>query len=277
MGNISYFCDMKQTDYITLTRQSISKVIETIDYGELIYCRTGNAYIHINMEEWQLTPGSAIILFPGENVRWQTADNDFYAEAIRYNSETLRTASLNIEQAVYKQLRTDRLCNYHQHIQTILDNMFNIIKFYFTENYDIMLDRIVALHLQAFFLGYYDYQQKVPIENSHKESQRAEELFVRFMELLESNYRKEHQASYYADRMNITRKYLSIIVKRKTGHSTKYVIDEFLTLQLKLAIRTTNCSMKQISADFCFPNPSVFTRFFRTHVGMLPQKYRLGK
>ncbi len=74
---------------------------------------------------------------------------------------------------------------------------------------------------------------------------------------------------------NISRKYLGIIVSGKTGFPPKHIIDEYIVLRLKLAMRTSKRSLKQIAADFHFSDQSALTRYFRTHVGMSPQQYRL--
>ena len=74
---------------------------------------------------------------------------------------------------------------------------------------------------------------------------------------------------------NISRKYLGIIVSGKTGFPPKRIIDEYIVLRLKLAMRTSKRSLKQIAADFHFSDQSALTRYFRTHVGMSPQQYRL--
>lgn len=108
-----------------------------------------------------------------------------------------------------------------------------------------------------------------------KSTQRTEELFTRFMQLLEDEYHKGHEVNYYADRMNITRKYLGIIVKNKTGLTPKQIIDEYIILHLKLKMRTSQNSLKQIADEYHFSDQSALTRYFRTHVGISPQQYRL--
>lgn len=108
-----------------------------------------------------------------------------------------------------------------------------------------------------------------------KGSQRTDELFNRFMELLEHEFHEGHEVNYYAQRMHISRKYLGMIVSDKTGMSPKRIIDEYIVLRLKLAMRTSKRSLKQIACDFCFSDQSALTRYFRSHVGVSPQQYRL--
>jgi AraC-like DNA-binding protein len=95
------------------------------------------------------------------------------------------------------------------------------------------------------------------------------------MELLETEFHVGREVNYYAERMNITRKYLGIIVKNKTGNSPKQIIDEYIVLRLKLTLQSSNRSLKQIAHDYYFSDQSALTRYFRAHVGMSPQQFRL--
>ena len=95
------------------------------------------------------------------------------------------------------------------------------------------------------------------------------------MDLLENDFRKSHEVNYYAERMCITRKYLGIIVKGKTGLSPKQIIDEYLMLRLKLTMRTSKASLKQIANEYNFPDQAALSRYFKTHTGITPQQFAL--
>ena len=266
---------MNETNLEKVDCTTINNEVHAIEYGAILYLQTGTARININFDVWELKDKDALIFFPGDVVKWEMVDENFSAHIIRYSSDILRAASLNVEHAVYEQLRADRRCGYRELIDVVVDSMFRILHFYFTEHYQLT-DRIVTLHLQAFFLGFYDYLQTHPRDgNQAKGTQRTDELFVRFMELLEREFRQGHEVNYYAKRMCITRKYLGIIVKGKTGLSPKQIIDEYLMLRLKLTMRTSKASLKQIADEYRFTDQSALTRYFKTHAGLTPQQYRL--
>ncbi len=267
---------MKETTLEAIDRHKIDYEAYAIDRGAIIYSHTGNAKVRINFDHWDLANESVLIFFPGDVIKWEMADDNFTADIITYSSDILRTASLNIEHAVYDALKADRRCGYPALIKNVVSSMFCIFKFYFTVEHYSLTDRIVTLQLQAFFIGYYDYLQANPREELHTgETQRRNELFNRFMELLEAEYRQGREVNYYAQRIHISRKYLGIIVSGKTGVSPKRIIDEYVLIKLKLALRISKRSLKQIAADFSFPDQSALTRYFRNHAGISPQQYRL--
>lgn len=270
------FAPMNETNLRKIDRTTIDNEVHAIDHGAILYSQAGTARVRINFDVWELRGHDVLIFFPGDMVKWEVMDNEFTADIIRYSSDILRAASLNIEHAVYDQLRADRRCGYRELIDVVVNSMFRIFNFYFTQEHYQLTDRIVTLHLQAFFLGFYDYLQTHPREdNQDKGTQRTDELFVMFMELLESEFRQGHEVNYYANRMCITRKYLGIIVKGKTGLSPKQIIDEYLMLRLKLTMRTSKASLKQIADEYHFPDQSALTRYFKTHAGLTPQQFRL--
>ncbi len=267
---------MKETSFKVVDASTINKDIHAIDHGTIIYTHSGNARVRINFEHWELSDHDVLIFFPGDMVKWEMVSDDFSSHVIRYSSNVLRTASMNVEHAVYEKLKADRRCGYKDLINNVVDSMFRIFNFYFTVEHYSMTDRIVTLQLQAFFLGFYDYLQSNPREDLRsKGTQRTDELFNRFMELVENEFKKGHEVNYYAERMNISRRYLGIIVRGKTGNSPKQLIDEYIILRLKLIMRTTKLSLKQISHDFNFSDQTALTRYFREHVGISPQQYRL--
>lgn len=276
MGNKCYFCDMNETYLGKIDRTTIDSEVHAIDHGAILYSQAGTARVRINFDVWELRGHDVLIFFPGDVVKWEMMDDDFSADIIRYSSDILRAASLNVEHAVYEQLRADRRCGYRELIDVVVNSMFRIFDFYFTQEHYLLTDRIVTLHLQAFFLGFYDYLQAHPREdNQNKGTQRTDELFVRFMELLETEFRQGHEVNYYTNRMCITRKYLGLIVKGKTGLSPKQIIDEYLMLRLKLTMRTSKASLKQIADEYHFADQSALTRYFKTHAGLTPQQFRL--
>ena len=91
---------------------------------------------------------------------------------------------------------------------------------------------------------------------------------------LEHYYKESRDVQYYADRLYITRKYLGIIVNRKTGRTPKQLIDEYVIMQLKLSLRHTNDSIRQIASSYNFTDDSLLIRYFRSHTGMTPVQYR---
>lgn len=265
-----------ETEFGSIEAKDVNKVEYAIGHGAMMLCGNGNAEIQINFDTWQLSADSFIIFYPGDIVLWKNVSGDFKAEIVRYSREVLRAASINIEHEIYRELRDDRICSNKRLIQTVVKAMFQIFRFYYGDKYTFSIDRIAALQVQSFFIGFADYMRYNPASPhaQSKDSKRNKDLFAKFMCLLEQNYLEGYAVTYYADMMNISRKYLGHIAKEHTGLTAKHIIDDYRILQLKLALSTTNLSIKEVTNNFHFTDQSALTRYFKAHTGKSPKDYR---
>jgi AraC-like DNA-binding protein len=51
-------------------------------------------------------------------------------------------------------------------------------------------------------------------------------------------------------------------------------IDDYIILELRVQLKNTTKTIKEIARDLNFPNQSFLGKFFREHVGISPLRYR---
>lgn len=121
------------------------------------------------------------------------------------------------------------------------------------------------------------YVMNEQYKNCPKEVVQAQENnhFDRFMRLLEDNYKKEHSIKFYSNRMNLSPKYLSLMIKMVSGKLATEWIDEYVILEAKNLIKYSSMSIQEISYSLNFPNQSFFGKYFKRHTGLSPKAYRL--
>ena len=110
------------------------------------------------------------------------------------------------------------------------------------------------------------------VEN--KRQTRADDIFTRFIKLVEENYKRERRVGWYAEQLSITPKYLSETVKSVSKNTPNEWIDKYVTLEARVLLKTSTLSIKEISDELNFPNQSFLGKFFKEHVGMSPSAYR---
>lgn len=81
-------------------------------------------------------------------------------------------------------------------------------------------------------------------------------------------------AIHNTDQMNISSKYLTNIVNQVTGHTPKTIIDQYVILQIKMHLKRTTQSIKEMAWEFHFADVSFFCRYFKKHTGLTPQQIR---
>lgn len=276
---------------------------QVLTYGAILICRKGKAMLNVNYKDWELYEGAVITLFPNDVVELkvdgdckspqtengdckspetengdckspQTA-NSFQAEILKYNPSLLREASLQLEQTVYSSLREDRCRQDTPVVTNIINGMFGLLKVYFDQSECTCISQLVLCQLKAFFIGFHEYLQRNPqYRPDEVKSYRVRELFNRFMMLLERDYKISRDVNYYAEQMNISSKYLTNIVNQVTGHTPKTIIDQYVILQLKLHLKRSTQSIKEMAWEFHFADVSFFCRYFKKHTGLTPQQIR---
>ena len=286
---------------------------QVLTYGAILICRKGKARLNVNYKDWELYEGAVITLFPNDVVELkvdgdckspqtengdckspetengdckspetengdckspQTA-NSFQAEILKYNPSLLREASLQLEQTVYSSLREDRCRQDTPVVTNIINGMFGLLKVYFDQSECTCISQLVLCQLKAFFIGFHEYLQRNPqYRPDEVKSYRVRELFNRFMMLLERDYKISRDVNYYAEKMNISSKYLTNIVNQVTGHTPKTIIDQYVILQLKMHLKRTTQSIKEMAWEFHFADVSFFCRYFKKHTGLTPQQIR---
>ena len=247
---------------------------QVLTYGAILICRKGKARLQVNYKDWQLYDGAVITVFPNDVVKLRVEET-FQVEMLKYNPSLLREASLQLEQTVYSSLREDRCRQDTPVVTNIINGMFGFLKVYFDQSECTCISQLVLCQLKAFFIGFHEYLQRNPqYRPDEVKSYRVRELFNRFMMLLEKDYKISRDVNYYAEKMNISSKYLTNIVNQVTGHTPKTIIDQYVILQLKLHLKRSTQSIKEMAWEFHFADVSFFCRYFKKHTGLTPQQIR---
>ena len=105
-------------------------------------------------------------------------------------------------------------------------------------------------------------------------SARAALTYDRFMKLVTEYHNRERGMQFYADKLCLTPKYLSKIVKEASGRSGPEWIDAFVILEAKNLLRYSDESIKEIAYKLNFPSASVFNKFFKANTDLIPSDYR---
>ncbi len=106
-------------------------------------------------------------------------------------------------------------------------------------------------------------------------SDRTAYIVKQLMQLLSTGIsRTERDVSYYAERLNVSPKYLSATIKRVTGHSVSSYINRHTVPILKNYLDDERLSLTQIAELMNFASLSYFSRYCTKHLGQSPSEYR---
>jgi YesN/AraC family two-component response regulator len=136
---------------------------------------------------------------------------------------------------------------------------------------------IGSLLTSLTFLSTDVWAQQVDEARKNSDSQRSarlNQIFERFIALVNEYHCSERGMAFYADKLCLTPKYLSTLIKQASGRSAPDWIDDFVILEAKNLLKYTDLAIKEIVYKLHFPNQSVFFKFFKAHTGLTPSEYR---
>ena len=103
------------------------------------------------------------------------------------------------------------------------------------------------------------------------------DIFVKLITLISEHYQKERSVGYYADRLCLSPKYLSSMVKGICGYTVQDLVFKAIIRRAIFLMTSTSKTIQEISDELNFPNASAFGTFFKKHTGLSPKHYRLSE
>ena len=121
-----------------------------------------------------------------------------------------------------------------------------------------------------YIIGLFErYDTDVPTPQS-----REQDVFNRFIALVNEHCFDHHMLDFYADKLCITQRYLGTLVKQASGATAKEWIDRALINQAKVDLKHSDITVAQLADRLSFPNPAFFSKFFKRMTGMTPSQYK---
>ena len=252
-----------------------------IDCYMAAYCLEGTVDCTVNLTEYHLTAGTLLLFTPGNIVR--IADTGQTGEKLRLSlicASTSFITSIGINPSKFLVEAMDVLRDPCIHLSAdeegMLHKYVNLALDITKTNPQFVHDSMAGLVSSVFyqFAGFLaDSKLRQDMEKPVRTT-RQRQMLEQFIKLAINDHAKEHLVGYYADKMCVTPKYLSKIVKEASGRSVPEWLNELLILDAKNMLRHSDMTIKEISSNLNFPSQSFFFRFFKNHTGLTPTQYR---
>ena len=251
-----------------------------VDCYVAAYCVEGTVDCSVNLTDYHLTTGTLLLFTPGNIVRITEPEptqqlrltlicaSTSFITGIGINPSKFLIEAMDVLRDPCIHLSADETEMLHKYVNLALD----ITK----TNPQFIKESIGGLVSSVFyqFAGFLaDSKRRQDLETPVRTS-RQRQMLEQFIKLAINDHTREHLVGYYADKMCVTPKYLSKIVKEASGRSVPDWLNELLILDAKNMLRHSDMTIKEISASLNFPSQSFFFRFFKNHTGQTPTQYR---
>jgi len=238
-----------------------------------ITCLKGTARIKVNYKEYLITEDTLLTMAPPQIVEILEYSEDLLLSGLFFSQDSMLNLPLPQDFNILENVLTNPVLRLSQkEIKSITTYYTFIVEIFNNNNHAYLKEVIKGLLLSLIYQVVALYDQKGV--NKNIPSGRNEEIAERFFLLLNDNYKTERLPSFYADKLCMSTKYLSSILKKVTGRSINSWLEEAIILGAKLLLKSTNFTVSQISEELNFPNPSYFGRYFKKVVGTTPKEYR---
>ena len=242
-----------------------------IDVTTILIYDKGEVHVSLDMRDYRIKAPAALTILPNSTFCYLDHSEDLEYKAVIMSESFTDNLFQNIDRlhplrdSVLNhpvQEGSEVIFIYNHYVRMLVDLLKGS-----PTNYK--LEAVKHLTLAMFYA--YSSARHAPMS---ERIGRKDELYGQFTDLVRRHFRTCRDVSYYAERLCITVKYLSQVVKEQTGHPASEVIEQYVITECKALLSSTTMSIQQIADTLNFPSQSVFGKYFKRATGMSPREYR---
>ncbi|MDO5570984.1 MAG: helix-turn-helix domain-containing protein [Bacteroidales bacterium] len=253
---------------------SINNNYVKVSNTSILFCIGGNAQIEINLIKYEIAKNSQILLLPGSIFHFNDISADFKMIFIGCYNNFFHEVTNCLEPNFFHFLKEVPCVTLEgEELDYIKSMLFNIDKVYKDKNNRYRV-QICRNFIQNILFHFYDKTQHLFEANNNKWPNRKEELFKKFVQLVNLHCCSRRDVGFFAQELNITPRYLSTIVQTVAKETAKEIIDSHAIVEIKILLKNSNLSIKEISSKMKFVDQSFFGQYFKKNTGMSPVQYR---
>lgn len=252
-----------------------------IDGFTLILCLEGSFSMGINLDNFDVESNTVLLVGPNSIIRFNNASEekiDAYTLFVSINFLKDINLDINALRSTHFTKKPTPILTLTSEEMAILKRYLDLMHLNTIDNTSTIYVRNIARCLMASLL--YQLMQfstnhitSEPQEETQPQSRRMN--YVRdFMALVQKHHCQERSVGFYADKLFISPKYLSLIIKEVTGRSAAEWIDEYVILEAKNLLRFSGKNIQQVAYELNFTNQSSFGKYFKHLTGMSPSEFQ---
>lgn len=246
----------------------------------IVLCTEGEVDVDINLESYKLTRHTLLIMGPDSviSVRDMSCDT-FNAYVFVISPDFIR--DINFELNLMATMSMSMTANNNPLLKisdnevTLMSRYLDLIHYNTVDNPDARFVKSISRSLIA--AAVYQLMQFVSKRTERQENatmSRRSNYVREFLHLVNLYHRQERGVAFYASKLFISAKYLSLIIKESTGRSAAEWIDNYVIMEAKNLLRFSGKNVQQIAYELNFTNQSSFGKYFKHLTGMSPTKFQ---
>lgn len=240
----------------------------------VILCLDGNADVLVDIKCHKLEKNSQLVVLPGSFIEVFQESPDFRMLYISCSDSVFQEMSNSLEPTFFRYIRETPYVILPDEEVELLKKAAYLIKVAYEDETNCYRRQMAYNYVQNILFHFYNRTRRFFRQSDKKWVNRKEELFKVFLQLVHQHCSTQHDVSFYAQKMNITPRYLSSVVLAESGETTKDIIDRHVIVEIKVRLKNSTQNIQEIARGMNFNDQSFFSRYFRKHTGMSPLQYR---
>ena len=249
-----------------------------LTFTSAIVCTQGELNTIVNQQKLTAIKGDVIIIQYGSIIEDLTCSPDLKTISMAF-AETDEGRIFNRPAE-----KLDKLL-IHRHIPISLHlkeeqflrymNLYNQIKELYKDTSSTLQEEIIKGFISISVASFFSILQTSFNEKlESKTESRKEEVFLHFMDDLQLHANHERSVKFYSDRLCISPKHFSKLVRQASGKLPMEHIKQQVIIEAKMLLRTTDMTISEIADLLHFPTDSFFCQYFKREIGCTPSEYR---
>jgi len=282
MNNISEFMGYPITkSHVLSDGQRKNPVVPTngpVIVGGIAYilCLKGTYILKINGKECKLEKNTLLTITFGSVCESIEYSDDTLIEYVFLSPELMYELDIPMEINLLKKFFLFPVLKLTDEKFSSIWNLFQFMTEHYRRNRHLYWNHLAKNLLASFITEVCDLYNRMEDCESGIPGRKTE-IYRQFFKLLLENVKYQRSVQFYADKICVSAKYLSQLIKEISGKPVIEWINELTIINIKSILKTTVMSVSQISDEMNFSNSSFLGRYFKKHTGITPLQYRETK
>jgi AraC family transcriptional activator of pobA len=261
----NFFFDISTLESLDLSRDPGNEPIRQQHY-QIVWITRGSGYFSIDLEKYRVKDNSIYTIPPGRFHQFMPT-GPLLGYVLSFNIDFLYLAIEGPGRPFFEETNTDlRRVNTYllKQEDPTLEKVLADIRREFAAH--LMLRLEILSGLFRVFLIYMKRQSATVLQD--EVSCPGTALFNSFYTKLDNQFRTMRQVADYASELSVTPGYLTDVVKKVTGYSASYHIQQRTVQEAKRLAMYSDANMKMVAYSLGFEDLAHFSKYFKNAAGM---------
>jgi len=267
------FCLIDFAEYIRIINEKSAKNF-TMDCNQIILLSNGEVRHRVDFKTYYYSSQNIFTTAYGQ-IQEISVSSNTNGFVIFYTNEFIEHSLLDIQIienfAIFENLNVNKQIILADSAYNTILKLVEQIKFESSNLSSFASSEMLNILLRTLFLQLERIKEKYP----DKKSSNIDYItFLKLRNLIEQNFYKERNVTFYADKLFITPKKVNSLTKKFLGIPIKLALELRAILEIKRLLIYSNSSLKEIGANMGFKEPTNFNKFFKKIAKQTPNEFR---